>query len=144
VANRTINKAVGIYLYRFRIDPGGRIEVGRLGAYDFPPGWYVYAGSARGGLRSRLLRHLRGPAAGRFHWHVDYLAPFASQKSFAVVRDELDGECRLNDSVAAIAGARAPVAGFGSSDCRCTSHLHRLPAALWPDYPGLAAWQEEL
>ena len=140
MVNRTINKAAGIYLYRFRLETGRQIQIGRLGSFHFPAGWYIYAGSALNGLEARLRRHYFGPASSRPHWHVDYLFQFAVTKSFAVVLNDPQGECRLNSAVAALAGAGAPAAGFGSSDCRCTSHLHHLLRELWPEFKGLLPW----
>ena len=75
------------------------LQVGRLGTCSFPPGFYLYAGSARGGLGPRLRRHLLRKKP--FRWHIDYL------------RQE--------------ARVREVVKGFGSSDCRCSSHLVHLP-----------------
>jgi hypothetical protein len=54
-----------------------RIAVGRLGVCNFPPGGYVYLGSAHGpgGLRARLAHHAR--LAARPRWHLDYFRPYA-------------------------------------------------------------------
>jgi len=41
----------------------------------FPPGYYVYFGSAHGGLSARVSRHLKREK--RLHWHIDYLTRFA-------------------------------------------------------------------
>ena len=48
-----------------------RLRVGRLPPRDYAAGTYVYAGSARAGLRGRIARHL-GATRVR-HWHVDWL-----------------------------------------------------------------------
>ena len=50
-----------------------RLEVGRLGVFEFQKGWYAYVGSAfgRGGLRARCRHHLR--LTMRPHWHIEYL-----------------------------------------------------------------------
>src|SRR5438477_607534 len=63
------------------LDRPARIEVGRLGSFGFPAGWYVYAGSALGGLERRIGRHLRPSAVRR--WHLDYL------RAAAAIRDVL-------------------------------------------------------
>jgi len=49
------------------------LPIGRLGEMQVEPGYYIYVGSAfgPGGLRGRLMHHLRPPIAP--HWHVDYL-----------------------------------------------------------------------
>jgi Uri superfamily endonuclease len=99
-------------------------------------GYYIYTGSALNGLESRLDRHLSSPSSGKRHWHIDYLSAWAEDKSCAVVLTPGRLECELNRAVAAIPGARLVAPGFGSSDCRCPSHLYLLPGAVWPDYPG--------
>jgi len=50
---------------------GLRLRIGKLGIHNLPHGYYVYVGSALGGLASRLRRHLRSEK--RLHWHIDYL-----------------------------------------------------------------------
>lgn len=61
----------GRYQLLIGLKQPARIRVGALGVCQFPAGWYVYTGSARGGLAQRISRHLR--ADRRLHWHVDYL-----------------------------------------------------------------------
>jgi len=118
---------------------GSRLQVGRLGTFTFPRGIYIYAGSALGpgGLRCRLRRHLQGPETGKFHWHIDYLSARAVDKDFAVVPTSKPLECALNRAVAELESSRIVAAGFGSSDCRCPGHLHRLEKKVWPAFPGL-------
>lgn len=36
-------------------------------------------------------------------------------------------ECAINNHTARVLGGTFPVKGFGSSDCRCTSHLMLIP-----------------
>ncbi len=95
-----------------------RVRIGCLGAFAFPPGRYVYTGSARRNLESRVRRHLSRHK--RLRWHIDYLLAAAGVR---VVRVRLSGakECRLNRRTC----GRVLVPGFGSSDCRsgCGSHL---------------------
>jgi Uri superfamily endonuclease len=91
-----------------------------------PPGIYLYCGSARGpgGLRARIGRHLR--RGKRIRWHVDHLTEEARLCGALLYADR--SECRL---VTALAHLPAPVAGFGSSDCRrCRAHLLRWPGSL--------------
>ncbi len=113
----------GTYCLLIRLDRRVRLTVGRLGRLTFPPGVYVYTGSAARGLTARVARHLR--KRKRRHWHIDYLLAHRSARIVAVimVAGELLSECRLNQAVMSLARARIP--GFGSSDCRsgCGSHL---------------------
>jgi Uri superfamily endonuclease len=93
---------------------------------QLPPGVYLYCGSARGpgGLRARIGRHLRRGKSIR--WHVDYLTGEARLCGALLYADR--SECAL---VAALAHLPAPIAGFGSSDCRrCRAHLLRWPGHL--------------
>ncbi len=48
-----------------------KIRVGRLGEGSFKEGDYIYIGSAKGCLGTRLQRHLRKKK--KTYWHIDYL-----------------------------------------------------------------------
>jgi len=105
------------------LEVGLRLRIGRLGIHSLPPGYYVYVGSALGGLSSRLRRHLRSEK--RLHWHIDYLLQQAavSQIWYALGPDRL--ECKWNAILRNLPGATASIPKFGASDCRCSSHLTR-------------------
>lgn len=126
----------GVYLLLIYLEKKKRIRVGRLGVFDFPAGWYVYAGSAMGGLAGRLKRHLSREKKVR--WHVDYLLRHAEVRRVEIIlagkkqnnerssKSQKDGErleCRTNSAAQSAPGATMPVPRFGSSDCRCASHL---------------------
>ncbi len=112
-----------------------RLQVGRLGTGLFPPGVYVYFGSARGpgGLRARLGRHLSGE--GKTHWHIDVFRDVAEVKGYCYVTEEMVSstsfplECQWSQALAALSGTSVPLRGFGASDCRagCPAHLIALP-----------------
>ena len=111
----------GLLFYR----PGdGRIEVGKLGRFGFPAGFYLYVGSALGpgGLGGRLRRHLSEDK--RTHWHVDYLSEQAELAEIWSTTGEERLEHVWAESVEQLPGATMPVAGFGASDCRCPAHLY--------------------
>lgn len=95
-----------------------RVQVGRLGTFDFPAGQYIYTGSARRALEARIRRHLS--RAKRMHWHIDYLLAAPGVSVVAVTRSHAP-ECALN----AATPGRIVAPGFGASDCRqgCGSHL---------------------
>lgn len=112
----------GTYTLVLELREDATVEVGALGSHTFAAGHYAYTGSAFGaGGLSRVDRH-RDLAAGERevrHWHVDYLLCHRSVRLVDVVTSEgVDVEC-------AVAGRLpdGPVAGFGSSDCACESHL---------------------
>ena len=43
-------------------------------------------------------------------------------------------------AVAELENSLVAARGFGSSDCRCRSHLHRIEKKIWPGFPGLEPW----
>jgi Uri superfamily endonuclease len=118
----------GTYGLVLVLDAPARLSVGRLGVVSLAPGSYAYCGSALGpgGLRARVGRHLRG--AARRHWHVDALLACARVAEVWVCQSHERLECRLAACLAALPDAQRAAPGFGASDCRCASHLVRLPA----------------
>lgn len=114
------------------------LEIGRLGWVTLPAGWYVYIGSALGGLGARLSRHARQEK--RPHWHIDRLLA-AGQLVSVVARIGADRiECPTAATVAAWPGASLPAPRFGASDCRCAAHLIHF-AACPTDLTLGAGWQ---
>ena len=112
-------KEKGRYIVICGLDALMDIRIGRLGTIRFSPGYYAYAGSALGGLKARILRHLNPPAE-KLRWHIDYLS--ARARPVGAVWGESDGgrECVLANF---LSESFDRVAGFGASDCRCESHL---------------------
>lgn len=101
-----------------------QVQIGRRGTLFLRPGWYFYVGSAlgSGGLRPRLLRHLNG--GGRLHWHIDYLLASDNTSLHEICWTESQNryECRWGEAMEQLV-PDIPMPGFGSSDCRCSSHL---------------------
>jgi Uri superfamily endonuclease len=104
-------------LYIF-IKQRSTIEIGRLGTFDFPAGFYIYTGSAKRGMHKRLARHQSKHK--KSHWHIDYLlqhpaASIIKKKKYAEL------ECFVNQKTE----GEILVPGFGASDCtaHCASHL---------------------
>lgn len=109
----------GVYTLLAHLDWPALVVVGKLGPWTFDPGFYCYVGSALGGLRQRLVRHLRQEKTMR--WHIDYLLQVA-QVSAAVYAPTLGPlECQV--AAALKAAAMPEVPRFGCSDCHCSSHL---------------------
>jgi len=99
-----------------------RVRVGSLGVKEFKSGLYAYVGSAMGGVEQRVARHASGKK--KRHWHIDYLLSRGRLLSaVAFPADRKTAECGALRAIAGIPGASVPVAGFGSSDCRCPAHL---------------------
>jgi Uri superfamily endonuclease len=99
------------------------IRIGRLGDLRLQPGYYVYMGSAlgSGGVRGRLGHHVR--PVNRPHWHIDYLRTKTTLEAVWFCYGQKSREHAWAKRFAAMPGASVPMAGFGSSDCGCESHL---------------------
>ena len=113
----------GVYVLIIQVSNDAGVQVGALGKLTFPKGLYAYVGSAQGNLEQRVKRHLRREK--RRFWHVDYLLGNDAAKVIEVFYKQADKteEC----AVAKAIGERGEsIDGFGSSDCRCKSHLFRL------------------
>ena len=102
------------------------LSVGRLGSMALRPGWYVYVGSAfgPGGVRARLAHHRK--LATKPHWHIDHLRPHTVLQRAWYTFDPARREHEWAGVLLQLPGAEVPLPGFGSSDCRCPSHLVRL------------------
>jgi sugar fermentation stimulation protein A len=109
----------GSYLLLMRLDEPRRVAVGSLGEIDFPAGHYTYIGSAMQNLTARIARHQR--RRKKLHWHVDHLRQHASEVIPLPIRSSKRLECELAEAFSRQLQPVAP--GFGSSDCRCNTHL---------------------
>jgi len=114
----------GCYQLLLYLDRKSRIKIGKKGEYDFPEGYYIYTGSAQNGLEGRINRHLRKEKKN--FWHIDYLLPHCRILKiiqYNKMRKNSDEECELNKILLRRKDVKIVVKGFGSSDCRCPSHL---------------------
>lgn len=112
----------GAYCVLINVPERCKVRVGSLGHIDFAPGIYVYVGSALAGVEHRIARHARRVKKSR--WHIDYLMRHAEYLSSIVVPcDTKAVECYLAKALVQARGTVIPVPGFGSSDCKCGSHL---------------------
>ncbi|MDW8289131.1 MAG: GIY-YIG nuclease family protein [Armatimonadota bacterium] len=109
------------------------LRVGALGSFLFPVGRYVYTGSALGGLRARVVRHLR--LQKRLRWHMDYLLQHAHVEDIRLFPTQERIECALNRQLLSLPDARVVARGFGSSDCHCPAHLVYLANCSIPTLP---------
>ena len=118
-----VGKASGTYVLVLRLAEESYIAVGKLGEFRFPPGYHLYVGSAQGsgGLAARIGRHRR--PRKRLHWHIDYLLQYARLEDVWYIESPRRLECVVAEAIRALPDARVPAPGFGSSDCRCTTHL---------------------
>lgn len=106
------------YCLLIKKEKAGVLQIGRLGVFDFPPGYYVYTGSARRGMKARINRHLSQKK--KLHWHIDYLLEESVVENVFLSEKK---ECELNHELFSLPGATLISKKFGSSDCSCGSHL---------------------
>ncbi|MDD5169536.1 MAG: DNA/RNA nuclease SfsA [Syntrophales bacterium] len=109
----------GCYILILRLTEDRTLTIGGLGNLFFPRGYYCYVGSAKRNLTKRLERHLR--KRKKFFWHIDYLRDAAATCTAIPIRTGDHLEHELAAAVGRIADHSIP--SFGSSDCRCPSHL---------------------
>lgn len=121
----TVPRAGGTYMLVLALPNPVRRVIGKLGEHDFPAGWYLYAGSALGGLQGRVSRHLR--VVKNRHWHIDYLNAAGSIVDVWFATGDTRNECLWAKRAISLPGASIPMPRFGSSDCRCETHLVYLP-----------------
>lgn len=112
----------GSYVLVLVLAEDTRLTIGWLGTFEFPAGLYFYCGSALNGLEPRIRRHLRREK--KRHWHIDHLTAVAPVLEVWWISDGERRECRWAKALADH-GGEVVVRGFGSSDCRCPSHLLR-------------------
>ena len=119
-----ISEEKGTYLLVLKLPKPININVGSLGTISFGKGIYLYIGSAlgAGGLRARILRHLRRDK--RLFWHIDYLLKYARVIAIYTIRSPQKLECKIAQQFMARNIPYVP--RFGSSDCQCRSHLFRI------------------
>lgn len=102
------------------------IKVGSIGILNFHNGVYTYTGSAlnkKFGLYNRVNRHLS--YSKKLKWHIDYLlnSPRVKVKALCASHSDSKFECIIASGIQNLLNAH-PIIGFGSSDCKCLSHLH--------------------
>ncbi len=111
----------GCYILIIRLERDVIIEVGRLGKIRFKAGYYAYVGSGMGNVLKRVERHfMKGK---RKRWHIDYLTEVADEIYALIIPSDVKIECEIAKFFASNFEC---VKGFGSSDCKCESHLFYL------------------
>ena len=108
----------GSYILLIKLPEAQTIPIGSLSDIHFPRGDYAYVGSALGGIKARLNRHLNPNK--KLHWHIDYLLKKAFITDIIIGESKDRVECAI---VQALGTQFHSVRGFGSSDCHCPSHL---------------------
>jgi len=113
----------GIYVLIIAIDNDISVDTGALGTLKFEKGLYAYVGSAQKNLEERVKRHLKTEKT-KF-WHIDYLLDNPCAKVLKVFYKKAGRpeECKIAKQ---LAKKGFPIRGFGSSDCKCQTHLIRV------------------
>jgi Uri superfamily endonuclease len=90
-----------------------KIEIGKLENTNFKKGFYAYVGSTE----KNLIQRVEGHYSREKKWHIDYLLESSEIiESYLSSKAECEIAGELSENFSAIKG-------FGSSDCRCPSHL---------------------
>lgn len=112
----------GTYALTLYVKKDCRINTGKLGELQIIKGYYIYIGSAfgPGGLKARIERHLK--KTKKLRWHIDYLRKVSEIVDIKYSTDKEKLECKWAAKLAEN-GEITPFKGFGSSDCKCFSHL---------------------
>jgi len=115
------NKTPGTYVLVVSLPCDREIDVGGLGRLHFEAGWYLYVGSALGGLWARIGRHLRRHK--RLHWHIDHLLRYGTVVEIWYCESSERLECVWARVLADLPGVKPFWAAFGATDCSCRTHL---------------------
>ena len=113
----------GTYFIVLRCAAPYRRHIGALGSVRIRKGYYIYVGSAQGpgGIQARLGRHLL--RSQKVHWHIDYLRRHLPVIAFGYLESTSVLEHEWARILAHCPRATTGIPRFGSSDCRCPSHL---------------------
>lgn len=109
-----------LYAIHLHVSAGNWIKVGKLGDFHFKKGNYIYVGSAKGNIHARINRHKKLEKVQK--WHFDYLRPHGVITKIITYENSI-GECLLAEKLRKEFRGVFPVKKFGSTDCKCLSHL---------------------
>lgn len=117
-----LNSTPGTYALLLALETPTELTVGCRGRIRFDSPFYLYFGSAfgPGGLEARIKHHMQ--PIRRAHWHIDYLRQVAEIVGAWYSTDTARLECTWANAALALRGVSL-IPRFGSSDCRCKTHL---------------------
>ncbi|MEO0232182.1 MAG: DNA/RNA nuclease SfsA [candidate division WOR-3 bacterium] len=115
-------KDKGSYIIYGELKRSISLKIGGLGEIFFKKGHYLYIGSSMNSLSSRIKRHLRKKK--KLRWHIDYLIHYLENIKPIPIRASEFLECSISKEIEKISDGF--IKNFGSSDCRCKSHLYFL------------------
>lgn len=120
---------IGSYIIVVYLSERITVRVGALGDLDFIRGYYLYVGSAMAKtgsntLENRINRHLSESNQKKLFWHIDYLLAKENCKisKIYLIPSTIRLECIISNEILSVSDNF--VKDFGSSDCRCPSHLY--------------------
>ncbi len=108
----------GSYILFIKLDEDKLIEYGIRKKNYFKKGLYIYVGSALNSLENRIERHLGNKK--KIHWHIDYLLNFGQIINIFYRENNNREECNIANL---LKKRFLPIFNFGSSDCKCKTHL---------------------
>jgi Uri superfamily endonuclease len=109
----------GSYILFIKLNNNQNIKYSTKEKFVFKKGYYIYVGSALNSLESRIERHLRNVNKKKF-WHIDYLLIYGQILNIFYKENSYREEC---DIANLLKEKFLPIPKFGSSDCKCTTHL---------------------
>jgi len=109
---------IGSYMLLIHLSRDKKINVGKLGSIFFKKGMYLYVGSAMTSLCGRINYHHK--KMKKPHWHIDYLLNEARILGAFLFPSDRKIECLIASH---LTEKFLYMPRFGSSDCRCKSHL---------------------
>ena len=133
----------GVYCLVMYLDKNRRIRAGRH-EYSFEEGFYCFVNSEPKNLYDKIKNHVSVASRAEkalLRSNIDYLLQHGYIIEVVKHRTKDRLECQFNQRVLSLPGCEIPVRGFGSSDCKCSSHLAyfeekpRLPKAGLDYFP---------
>ncbi len=107
------------YLLLIYLKNSSILKIGKKGYKEFGRGYYVYVGSGRRYGFQRVIRHIK--KSKKQKWHIDYLLGRGEIEMIWIILGGRTNECRLSNSLRRMGSII--MKKFGSSDCKCPSHL---------------------
>jgi Uri superfamily endonuclease len=108
----------GSYILLIELNEDSIIKYGIKKNDLFNKGYYVYVGSALNNLEKRIQRHIRSNK--KKHWNIDFFLDYSNIINVYYKENNYREECFIAGLLKDIF---IPISNFGSSDCKCKTHL---------------------
>jgi Uri superfamily endonuclease len=126
LTNSFIKKAIGsTYILLIYLHKPHRLLIGKIGWIHLKEGYYIYVGSAKKWMKSRLVRHfLRNK---KRYWHIDYILSDPCPSTIVNVWIHREPcECAISQKLYQDKIGTLVKKGLGSSDCHCITHFFKV------------------